>query len=410
MFCPFCQVARVENEAPCPNCGAASPLLGRSQANGWQAAGPTSMAWGSGGSGGNRRGPASASSQQWSPVSQAQLSFDSPSSAWSQNGRRQTEQQDQQQYWSHASDPAPQNQQAQGQFWSHVSGPLDAPTPQQYSPRTPGQADATRSTSYTSSQAQQPPWQTGIGVQEVSPSQQQPAQSEQRMLPALYQGGATQLHPGITNLTQQLIPVQNIEHLLPALPAEEEAVYVPPMYTEPRPLIPRYRIISGFLSIIIVSLLVCTGAGYYAKASGTLTNIQRVMGLSTPPNLKPTAQAQIPDPPERVDEGPANGIITSAATTARIDTQNKIAIAPQNTFAVNQPFYVTFSVAAQKKQGQVVVKWYMNDHLLGQKSVTVKANQSINGFTNEEFAIPAPGKVELYWNNQLARTLYFAVK
>jgi hypothetical protein len=400
MFCPFCQVARVENEAPCPNCGAASPLLGRSQANGWQAAGPgpTATAWG---------GPVSASSQQWSPIPQTPLSFDSPSSARSQNGGRQPDQQDQQQYWSHAPDPAPQNQQAQGQFWSHVSGPLDAPAPQQYSPRTPGQAEAARS---TRPQAQQPPWQTGVGIQEASPSQQQQAQSEQRMLPALYQGGATQLQPGIANLTQQLIPVQNIEHLLPAMPAEEEAVYVPPMYTEPRPLIPRYRIISGFLSIIIVSLLVCTGAGYYAKASGTLTNIQHVMGISTPPNLKPTAQAQIPDPPDKVDEGPAKGVITAAATTARVGPNN-IAVAPQNIFAVSKPIYVTFSVAAQKKQGQVIVKWYMNDHLLAQRPpLTVAANKSINGFTDEEFAIPAPGKVELYWNNQLARTLYFAVK
>ncbi len=357
------------------------------------------MAWGS------RGGPASASSQQWSPIPPTQFS---PSAAWSQGGGRQPDQsgqQDQQQYWSHVSDPAPQNQQAPGQFWSHVSGPLDAPAPQQYSPRTSGPADATRS---TSSQAL-PPWQTGIGIQEASPSQQQPAQSEQRMLPALYQGGATQLHPGITNLTQQLIPVQNIEHLLPAMPAEEEAVYVPPMYTEPRPIIPRYRIISGFLSIIIVSLLVCAGAGYYAKASGTLGKIQLAMGLSTPPSLKPTVQAQIPDPPDRVDEGPAKNIITSAATTARVGPNN-IAVAPQNIFPVNKPIYVTFSVASQKTQGTVTVKWYMNNQLLAPQSLTVAANKSINGFTDEEFAVPAPGKVELYWNNQLARTLYFAVK
>lgn len=390
MFCPFCQVARAENEAPCPNCRAASPLLGRSQANSWQAAGPASTAWG---------GPITASpQQQWSPIPGTQLSFDSPPPAWPQNT---VQQQDQQQYWSRTPDPAPQNQQAQGQFWSHVSGPLDPPAQQSW-PQAPNLAEASRS------QVQQPPWQSGVSVREASPAQNQ---SDQRMLPALYQGGqgGVQLHTELSRLTQQLIPVQNIEHLLPALPSEEEAVYVPPMYTEPRPIIPRYRIISGFLSIIIVSLLVCTGAGYYAKASGTLTRLQQAIGISTPPNLKPTAQAQIPNPPNRVDEGPAKGVITSAATTARLDT-NHAAIAPQNTFAVNQQFFLTYSVASQAKAGLVTVKWYMNNNLFGQQSVAVKANTPINGFTNQEFAVPAPGKVELYWNGQLARTLYFAVR
>jgi hypothetical protein len=384
MFCPFCQVARVENEAPCPNCGGASPLLGRSQANGWQAGGSASTAWGS---------PDRASSQQWSPIPPTQMSFDSPSPAWSQNNKQQ---QDQQQYWSHSPDPAPQKQSAQGQFWSHVSGPLDSPAQQQQQ--------------YWS-QAPDSNWQAGVGVREASPAQNQPvqsAQSDQRMLPALYQGGV-QLHPELAHLTQQLIPVQNIEHLLPALPAQEEAVYVPPMYTEPRPIIPRYRVISGFLSLIIVSLLVCTGAGYYAKASGTLANIQRVMGLSSPPNLKSAVQAQVPDPPNKVDEGPAKGVINSATTTARLDG-NKIAVAPANIFAVNQKFYLTYSVAAQKQQGQVTIKWYMNNNLLHAASATIKANTSVNGYADEEFAVPAPGKVELYWNNQLARTLYFAVR
>lgn len=230
------------------------------------------------------------------------------------------------------------------------------------------------------------------------------------MLPAIYQGGAPQFSPELSHLTQQLIPVQNIEHLLPAMPAEEEAVYVPPMYTKPRPIIPRYRIISGFLSIIIVSLLVCGGTAYYAKASGTLASIKQAMGMSTPPNLKPTAAAQIPDPPDRVDEGPAKGAIPSATLASRIDKKTGIALQPQQIFAVNQEFFVTYSVAAQKKDGQVTVRWFMNDRVFNSQSIQVKANTSVNGYTNEKFAVPAPGKVELLWNNQLARTLYFAVK
>jgi hypothetical protein len=181
------------------------------------------------------------------------------------------------------------------------------------------------------------------------------------------------------------------------------------MYTKPRPIIPRYRIISGFLSIIIVSLLVCTGAGYYAKASGTLEHMKQFVGLSTPPTLKPTAQASIPDPPDKVDEGPAKDVIRSAATTTRID-KYYAAIQSQKIFAVNQEFFVTYSVSPQEKDGQVTVRWYMNDHVLHTNSVKVKAKTSINGFANEKFTVPAPGKVELLWNDQIARTLYFAVR
>jgi hypothetical protein len=326
------------------------------------------------------------------------------------------QQPDQQQFWSHVSgplgQPAPQNQQVdQQQFWSHISDHPETSAQNQYWSQAP---DPTAQQNFQN-QPQQA-WSAGVGIREASPAQNQQMPLEaspdqrQSMLPAIYQGGATpQIHPGLSHLTQQLIPIQNIEHLLPALPAEEEAVYVPPMYTKPRPIIPRYRIISGFLSIIIVSLLVCTGAGYYAKASGTLAHMKQFVGLSTPPSLTPTPKAQIPDPPNKVDEGPAKDVIRSAAITARID-KNFVAVQPQQVFNVNQEFFVTYSVSPQEKDGQVTVRWYMNDHLFQSKSVPVKAKTSINGYTNEAFAVPAPGKVELLWNDQIARTLYFAVR
>src|SRR6185369_12465930 len=102
---------------------------------------------------------------------------------------------------------------------------------------------------------------------------------------------------------------------------------------------------------------------------------------------------------------PAKDIIRSAAITAHVDKKANIALQPQQVFAVNQEFFVTYSVAAQKKDGQVTVRWYMNDRVFHDQSIPVKANNSINGYANEAFAVPAPGKVELLWNNQLARTL-----
>src|ERR1700681_702155 len=45
MFCNNCKSARPENEAPCPNCGAPSSLLGQYQTQGWGTASPVSTAW-----------------------------------------------------------------------------------------------------------------------------------------------------------------------------------------------------------------------------------------------------------------------------------------------------------------------------------------------------------------------------
>src|SRR5206468_9351590 len=94
------------------------------------------------------------------------------------------------------------------------------------------------------------------------------------------------------------VPVQNIGPLVPAQPQDETIVYVPPMYTKPRPVIPRYRIISGLLSFLIVTILLCVGTSYYVKASGSLNALGHFSGLTTPPNLQLTPAAALPDPPK----------------------------------------------------------------------------------------------------------------
>src|SRR5207237_10787863 len=108
--------------------------------------------------------------------------------------------------------------------------------------------------------------------------EQQPA-----LLPIPYQGGGMQRADAPWYQTQetsrQVIPLQETAKFASALPVQAEehgAIYIPPIYIKPRAIIPRYRIISGFLSVLIVFAFLCTGAGYYAKASGQLNNLQRV--------------------------------------------------------------------------------------------------------------------------------------
>jgi hypothetical protein len=211
----------------------------------------------------------------------------------------------------------------------------------------------------------------------------------------------------------QLVPEQAISHLLPAEPlVAPDTVHITPMYTRPRPIIPKRRVINGLLSVIIVSLLLCSGAGYYAKASGIWDSAVRMYTGEAPLSDIQPAQVNIPDPPDG-KAGPAQQYIPSIATATRLDP-NKQVIEKQNIFTPGQMFYLTCSVQpAQGQTGSVVAKWYTNDHFYTTTtSDPVKYDPTKIDYIVMTMRIdqPASGRVELYWNNQLAQTYYFAVR
>src|ERR687883_1190895 len=79
------------------------------------------------------------------------------------------------------------------------------------------------------------------------------------LLPVPYQSGVMQQAGSAGHQAQNaahgLIPLQDPTQLASMLPSQSEeygSIYIPPMYTKPRAIIPRYRIISGFLSVLIV--------------------------------------------------------------------------------------------------------------------------------------------------------------
>jgi len=122
-------------------------------------------------------------------------------------------------------------------------------------------------------------------------------QQHSSMLPMQYQGGM--------EVTQQTlkVPASNLPiihtgnanaPMMPALPGEEGPIHVPAMYTKPRAIIPPYRAISGLLSVIIVFSLLCTGAGFYAKATGKLAFLHQIYGDAKPDNIKTTQPATLP--------------------------------------------------------------------------------------------------------------------
>ncbi len=196
-----------------------------------------------------------------------------------------------------------------------------------------------------------------------------------------------------------------------AQPEEYEVTYIPPLYTSPRPLIPRYRIISGFLSVLIMSILLCTGVGYYAEVSGQFGSLSRVYGGSLPPNLPPAPTPPLPDPQGKVEHGPAYLIIPSASMTAHLDTQDTFFVSnPETIFKPGQVFYLIYSVHPPTR-GTVVIKWYTNDILYySSPKGSIPEGHDLTGKAAMQYAKPAEGKVALYWNDQLALTLYFVVR
>jgi hypothetical protein len=259
------------------------------------------------------------------------------------------------------------------------------------------------------------------------PFGQGPAMS---MLPVPYQDASAGAAAGTTQSLILLPPGQTLQTgaLLPALqqsqvpgppiagiPTEEEALYIPPMYTRPRPIIPRYRAISGLISFVLVMLLLCGGAAYYARASGKFAFVGQLFGVA-PPNLPATPPAHLPDP-KASENGPAYGIISSATTAPSVDPKTGIALQPGQVFKPGQTIYLTYSVHA-KKAGTVTVKWYTNGLLYQvlSKSTPDGKGGSWTGVSMMRFLQPLEGMIELYWSDgtagqpQLAIRLYFVVR
>ena len=222
-------------------------------------------------------------------------------------------------------------------------------------------------------------------------------------LPVPYTGGQQPVPYGI-GADSAISTIQ-----LPAQPAADGPIYVPPMYTKPRAIIPRYRIISGLISFIVVIGLLSFGAIYYAKATGKLSFLRQMISPYHQ-NIKPSPQAFLPTPTVNTVPGPASNIISSVATAATVDQNSGYPQKATNTFTVNQKVYLTYSVHSNTK-GNVTIKWYTNGNLYyTSKKPVPQTKGGVNGNADEVFAVPDPCMVEIYWNDQLAARLYFVVE
>jgi hypothetical protein len=100
--------------------------------------------------------------------------------------------------------------------------------------------------------------------------------------------------------------------------------------------------------------------------------------------------------------------IKSAATASKIDPATAQPQVPTNLFKVGDTIFLTYSVHP-KSPGIVTANWYTNNNFY-QKSTSTSIKDASSGYFPMQYLQPAEGKVELYWNDQLAVTLYFVVE
>jgi hypothetical protein len=230
------------------------------------------------------------------------------------------------------------------------------------------------------------------------------------ILPVPYTGGQQPV-PYTMGPGSAISTIQLGGAMIPAPPAADGPIYVPPMYTKPRAIIPRYRVISGLISFIVVIGLLCAGGIYYAKATGKLSFLHQII---TPlhQNINPSPTVLLPTPTVNTIRGPASNIINSVATASTIDPNSGYPKNATNTFTVNQKIYLTYSVHSNIA-GYVTVKWFTdgNIYFILKRAISQpQAKNGVNGNADEVFATPVEGMVEIYWNDQLAAQLYFVVE
>lgn len=202
--------------------------------------------------------------------------------------------------------------------------------------------------------------------------------------------------------------VQAVNSMLPALPDQEAPVYVPPMYTKPRPIIPRYRAVSGLLSVIIVLTLLCGGAGYFAQVTGKLAPLERFFGVYNPPAVG-VASHNLPVPSMQQTPGPGNKVITSVGLGKSVDPNSHLVPVYENTFAVGEQVWIACDIN-NNEAGTVTVKWYTNGNFDSQQPKAVAAKQTVIVDFFISFGTPAEGRADIYWNNDLAETVLFVIE
>jgi len=411
MQCPSCNGFRPADNAPCPLCSAPSPLVteawngqnssfpgNQNQANWGGSSVQNQAAWGGSGvqNQANWGGSGVQNQAAWGGSGvQNQANWGGSGvqnqAAWGGSGATQND-------WSGSPSgqmafPSPPN------FGGSGAQQMSFPAGQQ----TFAQPSDGSDNSF---------WAQNMATRDTRGSGQQ-----QSLLPVPFQP-----QPGSNGQALSMLPtafptispgIPQVHSLVPALPEsdQEAPVYVAPMYTKPRPIIPRYRAISGLISVIIVVSLLCGGASYYAQVTGKLAFIEKLFGTYSPP-ARASNQQMLKIPSSQVMQGPGANVVYSVGISNKVDRTTGIIPAQINQFTVGDTIWLVCS-SNPPKDGALTIKWYSNGNLY--KTATQQIPKAKNQQTRTSvipiiYGLPTEGKAEVYWNDQLAATVLFVVQ
>lgn len=227
--------------------------------------------------------------------------------------------------------------------------------------------------------------------------------------PALDRGSrALTLPPARGVILQDDNEADNEQALVPQKNEEQEIIYISPGYTSQRVSIPAYRVISGLLSVVITMTLLCGMTGFLLYRNGAWASVGQWFGIAPPGSV--ASNSNFSNPPDRIDKGPAEGIIPSVMLSTRL--QSGTVVGHENVFQLNQTIYLAYHVKSPPSNGQVIIKWYANGGLVGmpEQYAVAKSDDIQPGMTTISFSEPTQGAVEVYWNDELAQKLLFVVR
>ncbi len=231
----------------------------------------------------------------------------------------------------------------------------------------------------------------------------------------------TEIVPSVTGEENALVPqIQQLSALRPVtkvvpsvIGEKDDLVVIVPASPKLRlrPTISGYRALSGLLSFLVVSLLLCGALGYYLHTNGAWDRVSSLIRTAPQPVSTSTSGVVKADPPTQIEKGPTFDVIPVAATSAHLSSG--MAAGQDTVFTVNQTIYLGFTVQSPPADGTVTIKWYLNNRLVAtpeKVSVVTADGPSQSRISSMIFSTRGQGAVELYWNNQLAQKLYFVVR
>lgn len=182
--------------------------------------------------------------------------------------------------------------------------------------------------------------------------------------------------------------------------------------SQPKPTPHHNRRLFALVAALLLVLLVSSFVTLLSLTHASSPHMGSLPLATTSPH--PTIQSTLPVPSKQVtySTNPAAKIITSVGiSNSQSNGQITMLV---NKFTVGETIYLVCGAQTtnEKAPGSITIKWYMNNHFYRTDTTqhSIQPKQSVTAIFTIAYVLPAEGKAEVYWNDQLAATVLFVVE